>query len=306
MKEWLLKEDDKYKVGRPKLANSRALKTAHISIGVSLCLCFILFLSFIANIKGESPLNLAYKISFEKMFGAIENKNGFIAKEYYDKNSNYVMELKTSNKVDSYQASYKYTLYRLSNNEWKEYKTKEIKKGTKSFKIKIASLKNKNVTWKIKLQVVNGSYVDKSFAPGGWQFTDSKENDQKYASYVFTVKGYYSPITLSEVKEAKKNTDKIRIETNKNNPRIFIFKTPVEVKVQVTYTDSSKKIKMKPVVVTNEEQFKIPNLSRLSQVTFKVYGSNLDNKKLSNWTLSEDNTYIANTYLLKPESAYKD
>lgn len=306
MKEWLLKDDDKYKVGRPKLADNSALKRARISIGISLCLCFILFLSFVGTIKKISPVKLAYSITFEKMFGALENKNGFITKESYDKNDNYVMEIKTSDKVDSYQGSYKYTLYRLVNNEWKEYKSKQIKKGTKSFKVRVKSLKNKNVTWKIKLQITNASYIDKSYAPGGWQFTDSDDATQKYASYIFTVKGYYSPVTLNEIKEAKKSTNKITIETKKGSPRTFILKTPEEVKVQVTYTDSSKKIKLKTKTVATTSEFKIPNLSRLSQVTFKVYGNNLDTKKLSNWTLSDDNTYITNTYLLKPENAYKD
>ncbi len=305
MKEWLLTEDGKNKVGRPKLADSKILNKARISICACFVICIILFISFVGTMKNEAPLKFFYSATFEKIFGTIENKNGFLVNEYYKKND-YVMEIKPSSMVESYQGSYKYTLYKLEDNEWVEKESKTIKKDAKSFNINIKSACNKNVTWKIKLQITNGSKIQKSFAPASWKFMDSESTSSKYAYKVFTVKGYYSPISNDELKDAKKNNNKIMISTNKNDPRTFIINTPIKIKVKVSYTDLNKVIKLKDIEITDEEKITIPNLSKISNVTFKIYADDIGSYKLDNWSLSENNKYITNTYLLKPEAAYKN
>lgn len=303
MKEWLLSDETKNKVGRPKLANDSILNKARISIGICLFICAILSVSFIGVIKGQSPLKLLYSMSFEKIFGVIENKDGFMVNEYYNDND-FVMEIKPSATVESYQGSYKYTLYKLTNNEWVEQKSVTTKKGVKSFKINIKSVQNTNVTWKIKLQITNGSKIDKSFAPASWQFMDDDDDALKYAYKVFTVKGYYSPIPNDELKDAKKSSDKIVINTKKNAPRTFIINTPIEVKVKVSYTDLNKTIKLKEISIKDKGEITIPNLSKASNVTFKIYADNIKNYKLNSWDLSTNEECISKTYLLKPEAAY--
>lgn len=305
MKEWLLSDDAKNKVGRPKLADNSILNKAKISICVCFLICIVLSISFVGVIRDESPLKLLYSVTFEKVFGTIENKNGFLVNEYY-KDNDYVMEVKPSSNVESYQGNYKYTLYKLADNQWVEEENKTIKKGTKSFKINIKSACNKNVTWKIKLQITNGSKIQKSFAPASWQFVDSEDQYSKYAYKVFTVKGYYSPIPNDELKIAKKNNNKITINTKKNNPRTFIINTPIKVKLKVSYTDLNKTIKLKSIEITDKGKITIPNLSKISNVTFKIYADDVDRYKLDNWSLSENKTHITNTYLLKPEAAYKN
>jgi len=211
-----------------------------------------------------------------------------------------------------YSGSYKYTLYELDGKSWKEKDAKSIDEGTKSFKIKVPSLKNENKTWKVKLQIVNASKIDKSYAPGTWSFVDAENNIDKYTYKVFTVKGYYSPISLSEEKEAGKNKNKISVMTEKENPRELILNFPEGVyDVKISYTDSSSK----NVILANDKdvsvtkKYVIPNGNRASKVTIKVYGNNVENLKLSNWKEETDKagkTYITNTYILKPERAYKN
>ena len=59
MREWLLKEEEeKNKVGRPRLAREEALKKARISIIISVVLIFTLLISFLSIVKKESPLNV--------------------------------------------------------------------------------------------------------------------------------------------------------------------------------------------------------------------------------------------------------
>ena len=309
LKEWLLKEEKK-KVGRPKLADENVLKKARISIVLSLIFCFALTFTFISNIKGTSPFNLAYHLTLEKLFGAIENKNGFVVKTSYDDNDNYVMEFTIPQSVDKYSGSYKYTLYEMDKNSWKEKETKEIEKGEDYFKVVINSLKNQNKTWKIKLQIKNASKITKSYAPAGWTFVNAKENENMYAYNIFTVKGYYSPITLGEIKESKKMKNKITVETKKEDPRSFILNLlDDDLDVKVSYTDvNSKKINLDAdIMVDGAKTYTIPNLNRSTIVTFKVYGSNVSDLKLSNWKEEVDkneNSYITNTYILKPENAY--
>lgn len=312
MRDWLLK-DEKAKVGRPKLANEEVLKKAKVSIALSLLVCFIMTFSFMSTLKGVSPFTLAYHLTLEKMFGALENKNGFIVKTTYDKDSNYVMEFSIPENVDRYSGSYKYTLYEMNGNSWIEKETKEIEKGTTNFKINIKSLKNKSKTWKIKFQIVNGSKIKESYAPFGWTFVDAEDNANMYAYKIFTVKGYYSPVSLDEIKESKKNKDKVTIITKKEDPRQFTLNLPSNntYNVSVKYTDANAKkvLLADDKDVSGRKTYSIPNMNRITQVTFKIYSSNLDGIKLSNWKKETDkkgNSYITNTYVLKPEQTYKN
>ena len=85
----MAKKEEKNPVGRPKLAREDVLKKAKASIYISIAICIMLSVCFFAEMKNEDPLKFTYHLTFEKLFGAIENKNGFIAKESYDKESNF-------------------------------------------------------------------------------------------------------------------------------------------------------------------------------------------------------------------------
>ena len=237
--------------------------------------------------------------------------NGFIVKEKYDNESNYVMEVSIPSVIDRYQGSYRYTLYEMDGNSWKEKETKEIEKKAKNFKIKIDSLKNQNKTWKIKLQIINASKISETYEPTGWSFMDSSKSEDKYAYKIFTVKGYYSPVTKEEIKESINNKDKISVSTNKNEPRKFILLLPTNntYDVKVTYTDVSGKnvILKEDSDVNGNISYTIPNINRASIVTFKVKGFNTSSLKLSSWKEETDKSgdkVIKGTYVLKPERAY--
>lgn len=311
MREWLLKDEEKNPVGRPKLAREDVLKKAKASIYISIAICIMLSVCFFAEMKDEDPLKFTYHLTFEKLFGAIENKNGFIVKEKYDNESNYVMEVSIPSVIDRYQGSYRYTLYEMDGNSWKEKETKEIEKKAKNFKIKIDSLKNQNKTWKIKLQIINASKISETYEPAGWSFMDSSKSEDKYAYKIFTVKGYYSPVTKEEIKESINNKDKISVSTNKNEPRKFILLLPTNntYDVKVTYTDVSGKnvILKEDSDVNGNISYTIPNINRASIVTFKVKGFNTSSLKLSSWKEGTDKSgdkVIKGTYVLKPERAY--
>lgn len=306
MKEWLLK-DEKNKVGRPRLANDEVLKKAKISIAIGLIISFVLMFSFFSILKGTTPTKYAYSLTLEKLFGELTNKNGFIVSDYYDKNDDYVMEFKVPDVIYNYSGSYKYTLYELNNNEWKEKDSKTIDKEERSFKIKVKSLKNQNKTWKIKLQIINATNIKEAYNPSSWQFNDSKNTKDMYTYKVFTVKGYYSPVLKEELKEAKKSNNKITIDTKKEDPRSFIVNLNDGVyKVVVKYTDTASK----EVLLANDKEvsgikeYVIPGLDRSTKVVFKIYGEDVKNRKLSNWQYQESKGYITNSYVLKPEKAY--
>lgn len=305
MKEWLLK-DEKAKVGRPKLALDETLRKAKIFVSFGFISAFMLSFFLFCQLKGQSPLQTIYSVSFEKVLGVIENKNGFTVKEYYNKNDDYVMEINIPETVRNYSGNYKYTLYKLKNNEWKEIESKDYNNDASSFKIIIPALKNNNTTWKIKLQIINATKISKSYAPSKWQFNDATSCKDMYAYKVFTVKGYYSPVPKEELKLLKTSSDKISINTNKNNPRCFILTFPDEdlYDVEVRYTDiSSKEVLFKNDKGINGKQtYCIPDMKRSSKVTFKVFGNDINDKKLSNW--KSNNDYITNIYILKPSSAY--
>ena len=219
MREWLLKEEEKNKVGRPRLADNDAISTAKKLVYLGFIMVIILSFSFICVLKGESPQKILYNMTLEKVFGALENKDGFIVSNYYDKNYDYIIDVKVPLSVRKYQGNYKYTLYKSEKNSWIKKEEKVIDKSKKEFTIKVSSIRNKNVTWKVKLELVNASKVDKSFAPSNWSFVDSKDS-KKYAYNIFTVKGYYSPVDNRDINI--KDSSKISITTPKNNPRKFI------------------------------------------------------------------------------------
>lgn len=305
MKEWLLKEE-KNPVGRPRLADEKVLKNAKILIAVSLFLIFFLCFWFLSVIDGSTPINYAKKIVSSKLQGVFENKNGFIAKEYYD-DSNYVIEFKITDKVYGYSGSYEVTIYELDGKSWKEKDVKTFDNKTRNFKVRVDSLKNENKTYRVKFQIKNASKIDEPYAPFGWSFVNASKNADKYAYKTFTVKGYYSPVLKEEIDEANKSKNKVTISTNKNDPRCFnVSLTTGTFKINVKYTDEQgKKVLLSnDKEVTGEKTYCIPNQKTLSNVTFKIYGENIKKLMLSNWEYT--GTYITNTYLLKPEAAYKN
>lgn len=317
MKEWLLKTDTKNKVGRPRLADDLVVKKARHLIAFSLLLCFVLGFCFVCDIKQLNPIEHAYSLTFSKLFGSLQNKNGFFVKEGYDDENNFIMEIKPSSKVYSYSGNYKYVLYKLTGSTWKEVETKEFPIKTKLIKVKIDSQKNTNHTYKISLYILNGSKINTSFAPTKWSFSDSSNQSEKHAYKVFTVKGYYSPIGTDELKEITKKKDVINVSTDKINPRLFKLSVPsYNYRALVKYTDEvGKEIILSDYKdAINESIFKVPNVSKMSKVTFMVwpYGiskNDLEKMKLSNWDLKTDangNYYVQGNYTLKPEKSYKN
>ncbi len=312
MKEKLLKNTDKNKVGRPKLADNLEVKKSKRLIIFCLLLSFILSFSFICQLKNVNPLQQAYLLTFEKLFGSIQNKNAFMVKERYDKENNYIMEIKPSSTISSNSSEYKYVLYKLSGSSWKKVLTKEFSNDTKSIKIKINSLQNENKTYKISLYILNGNKIDKSFAPYKWNFSDSSNQAEKHAYKVFTVKGYYSPVKLSEIKEIKIKKEVINVSTDKINSRLFTLMVPrYNYRALVKYTDEvGKEITLKEdKELTKKTVYKIPNVNKFTKVKFLVWPYNiskndLEKIKLSNWELKTDsngNFYVQGIYILKPE-----
>ena len=157
----------------------------------------------------------------------------------------------------------------------------------------------------------NLSKISETYEPAGWSFMDSSKSEDKYAYKIFTVKGYYSPVTKEEIKESINNKDKISVSTNKNEPRKFILLLPTNntYDVKVTYTDVSGKnvILKEDSDVNGNISYTIPNINRASIVTFKVKGFNTSSLKLSSWKEETDKSgdkVIKGTYVLKPERAY--
>ena len=317
MREWLLKEETKNKVGRPRLASSSAVRKAKIWIISCLFICVILSFGFICVLKDVNPFIYAYSLTFEKLTGALQNQNGFLVNENYDSDGNYVVEVKPSSEVSSYSGCYKYVLYKLSGSKWNKVKTKQYDSKTKSFKVKIDSKKNKNETYKIELYILNAAKIDSSFAPYGWRFSDSSNQNKKHAYKVFTVKGYYSPVGLNETNEAKDKKSVIKVSTNKKDPRVFIIDVPgYEYNLIVKYTDENDK----EIVLKNDKEktgkksYEIPNVNKTTKVTFMIWpkGINRDDLKnisLSNWNVKKDKDgkyYVTFSYDLKPERAYQN
>lgn len=315
MIEWLLKEDEKAKVGRPKLADDKLLRRSRILLVSSVTVVLVLAFFFGCYFKDIKPTTALYKMTIGKILGPLDNTDGFMIKEYYDDNSNYVMKFRVSNTVKNYSASYKYTTYYMKNNKWIKKESKTLDNDTTNFKIVFESKKNTNVLWKVKLQLVNANKIIDTYTPYDWYFMKSKKAEYNYAYKVFTVRGYYSPVTIEEIKEAGKNKDKITVYTEKENPRVFNVSAPDLVyDINVSYTDSSgikTTVKSKKNVI-GISKYTIPDTEKLVNVKFKIWikesnRDSLEKLKLSNWVVKEDkdnNSYIENTYLLKPSKAY--
>lgn len=316
MREWLLKDEKKNKVGRPKLADDTIIKKSVALVFVCLVACFILTFGFICSLKNVSPIDYAHLLITQNLFANVNNKNGFIINEKYDKENNYIMNVKTSKTVDSYSGSYKYVLYKLTGSKWKKVSEKKYPVKTKSFDIKIDSLKNKNQTYKISLYILNASKIEKSFAPFSWDFSDSSNQSEKHAYKVFTVKGYYSPVPIDEINEIKEKKEVVNISTDKENPRIIKLSVPnYNYSVKVKYTDETDKeiSLLEDEKRGNESIYKIPSVNKSTKVTIKVWIDNISKEKLekiklSSWILKTDSkgqNYIETTYILKPEKNYK-
>ena len=312
MREWLLKDYEKAKVGRPKLASDDVLRKAEISIVLSFIVCVVMIFIFICNIKGLKPLNVLYKNTIQRLTATSSNTTGFIVKEKYDSSNDYILELTPSNKIKSYGGKYKYILYKLDKDNWKKIDEKIVDKKVNKIKIKVESLKNTNATYKVSVYILDSKKITRSFEPFSWKFVDSKKDSEKQAYKVFTVKGFYSPISNDEIKEAKKEAkNKITVYTNKEDSRKFFISVPKGIyKVNVKYTDDEEKeiLLKKDENLTGTSSFIVPSTNKLSKVTIKIWqDSNIDKLKLSNWSLKKDkqnNDYITNTYMLKPNSKY--
>ena len=317
MIDWLLKEEEKNKVGRPKLADDKLMKRSRILFISSITVVIVLSFFLGCYLKGVSPSKQLYKITIGKIIGPIDNKNGFIINSYYNSDYDYVMNVKMSNKLKNYSASYKYTTYYLKGKKWIKYKSKTYDNSTNNIKILFESKKKENKTWKVKLQLVNPSKIVKDFAPYDWVMHNANTVENTYTYNIFTVKGYYSPVSLSEIKEVAKNKDdKVFVYTTKNNPRMLNISAPVDFRVKAKYTDSNNMenvLKAKESI--NQASFyKIPNINRVTKVTIYIwideYNENeLKRVKLSNWKLKQDknkNYYITNSYLVVPEKVYNN
>lgn len=311
LRDWLLKDDDKNKVGRPKLATQKLINKSRIMVGLALLVACILFFSFLCIIKKENPLAIVYSNTLEKVIGPINKKDSFKVKEYYNKNNDYVMSVHVPSSIRKYNASYKYTTYYLEKNKWKKDDEKVIDAYDDDFKIIFKTRMNKNITRKVKLELVGYEKEVKDYSPYNWKFI----NDEKtYAYKIFTTKGYYSPVLNTEIKEHSK--DKVYVVTNKDNPRNLIIKMPSDLtySYKASYTDNKGTITDldKKDNVTAFSVISVPDIERFTNVKIKIWIDGYDSDmlkdiKLSNWEIKTDsygNSYITNTYLVKPKTAY--
>ena len=314
MIEWLLKEEEKNKVGRPLLARGETLKKSFYMIGLSLVCVVILSFSFVCKISNKSPLYYLSKYNSFKFLANVNNNNGFIVNNYY-KDNKYVIKVSITDKLKSYSGKYRYILYEYKDNSWNECDSKVFKNNTRNFKVEIKQKKNKNEKYKIRLEVTDSSKIDESFAPTGWKFEEDGKNNIKYTYNVFTVSGYYSPIDNKEYKEAKKEKNKVSISTDELNPRKFIIDNKnINYSVLVSYTDDDKKVVnlKKQENITEKTEYVIPSIRRVSTVTFKIWLNDVSSKdvkdyKLSNWVIEKDDGkyYLKVIYKLKPTLSYK-
>ncbi len=317
MIDWLLKEDEKKnKVGRPKLADDKLLRRSRIMLIASILVVVSLSFVFGCYVQKVSPLTTLYKMTIGKILGPINNKNGFIIKEYYNDDQDYVMNVKITNKLRNKSASYKYTTYYLNKNyKWIKYDSKTYENDTNSFNIIFESKKNKNITWKVKLQLVNASKIERDYTPYDWSFNSSSTIENNYAYKMLTVKGYYSPVPYSEIK--KQNDEKVYVYTTKNNPRVLNIKAPSSFVAKIKYNNAIEKedyVETKKSNNNDETYFKIPNMNATTNVKVYVWvdgydKSDLKSVKLDNWETKIDsngNYYITNSYMVIPSKAYKN
>lgn len=309
MIEWLLKEEEKNKVGRPRLASEKRKKIATVMAISGILIVIVLSINFISMIKGKSFVEIVNSIPIKALKSVVKNKNGFVVTKKYTY-STYEMTILTDN-VSNYSGNYKYTLYKLSKGKYKEIKSETFDNSYEKFNVVIDRIVNKNENYKIKLEILNGSSINDSFAPVGWQYVNSNKNNKVYAYYIFTVKAKYNPITRNEIKESKKKKNKIFVRTSDNNPRKFIIDCKdviCDITVFYTGNDGKKTQLISKENKTNEIIFAVPSVYKTSLVTVNIKSQeDLKKLKLSNWKLKKDKNkinYITNSYLLKPESAY--
>lgn len=305
MREWLL-QDEKAKVGRPKLATENLINKSKKLLLIAFLSCFILSFCFISEINGKDPVKYAYSLTFSKFFGQIENPNGYRVNTKYNSEDNYIMDINVPANIKKLEGKLLYTTYYLKNNEWIEFEKKEIKND--NFRIIFKSKRNKNTTWKVKLQLIDSLKYNDTYEPSTWSFYKSDKKNESYAYKVFTVKGYYSPVSLLEINDSKKKD--IFISTPKSNPRKFevnIDKYKYDIKV--SYIDNTgTKVKLADKKDLNKNtDYEIPELIKATDVSFKICIKELSEEKLKklvpkNWEI--DNSCAKITYILKPEAAY--
>lgn len=305
MREWLL-QDEKAKVGRPKLATENLINKSKKLLVIAFLSCFLLSFCFISEINGKDPIKYAYSLTFSKFFGQIENPNGYKVKTYYNKDNNYIMDINVPANIKKMEGKLIYTTYYLKNNEWVEFEQKEIKSD--KYRIIFKSKKNKNTTWKIKLQLIDSLKYKETYEPSTWSFYKSDKKNESYAYKVFTVKGYYSPVSLLELKESKKKD--IFILTPKSNPRKFIINIDkYKYDINVSYIDSTNtKVKLESKKDLNKStSYEIPEMEKATDVTFKICINELSKEKLeklvpSTWKIEK--SCAKASYILKPKAAY--
>ena len=201
MREWLL-QDEKAKVGRPKLATEKLINKSKKMLVIAFLSCFILSFCFISEVNGKNPVKYACSLTFSKIFGQIENPNGYHVKTKYNNDKNFVMDINVPANIKKLNGKLVYTTYYLKNNEWIEFEKKEIKND--NYRIVFKSKKNKNTTWKIKLQLIDSAKFKNTYEPTSWSFYKSDKKNESYAYKIFTVKGYYSPVSILEMNSSKK------------------------------------------------------------------------------------------------------
>ena len=303
MKEWLLKEE-KAKVGRPKLADESIIKKAWIMIASCVLIIFVLSFNLFCDIKGVKPTKYINMLAVTKLKGSIIKDSNFEVTSKYNKDKDFVLSIKPTEKIKNTKSKYKYVLYKLSNSSWEKVDEKTYNKNTKAFSIKIKSIINKNETYKLCLYLLDSNKKLDSFEPSMWKFVDSDDLDKRYAYNIFTVKGYYSPI-INEELNIKNKDNKFYISTSKSNPRQFTLSAPdITYSYKITYTDeTSKKILLKEEKDTNgNKEFIIPDVNKLTNVSIKIYNDEIKKYKLKTWNTKKD--FIYNTYILKPKNSY--
>ena len=199
----MFKEDEKAKVGRPRLAKDELISKARYSIFISLAICLVLGYCLFSYLNGKSPLDSIYSVSLKKVFGELSNKNGFIVNSYYDSNQDYIMNIKASDKVKSYQGNYVYQTYYLKNNKWVLKDEKEIYTNKESFKIKFESkeIPNNNASIyefvsKVQEKSENGYSIGIDTSPNSQVsiydpiFKDYVETSDKHRGHMMTFKRF--------------------------------------------------------------------------------------------------------------------
>ena len=107
MIEWLLKDEQKAKVGRPKLADSSVLKKAGISITLCFLTCIVMGFMFVCNVKNLKPKDVLYSITIQKLEASVGTSDTFVVKQKYNSSFDYVIYITPSGKIKKYNGNYK-------------------------------------------------------------------------------------------------------------------------------------------------------------------------------------------------------